>query len=362
MTIAISPDRYPVRRDRLRRRLRLLQKLPLLVTNPVHVRYLTGFTGDDSYLLVLPDREIMISDFRYRQQLQEECPGIERVIRPTAITVIEATGRQITKLRLGRVGYEAPSLSAWNLEQLSTRLPRVEWISTQGLVEQLRQIKDRDEIQLIQGAIALAADAFRTVCEGLVPDQTERQLATELEYRIRCLGGEGCSFAPIVAVGRRAALPHASPSMGRTGTGSFVLFDWGARYNGYVSDLTRMVTIGKISARFRKIHDIVLRAQRAAIAKIRAGAVLADVDAAARAVIDRAGFGKYFGHALGHGIGLEVHEAPRLGPKQNGTLRAGMVVTVEPGIYLPGWGGVRIEDNVLVTRNGSKILSACPTT
>jgi Xaa-Pro aminopeptidase len=231
---------------------------------------------------------------------------------------------------------------------------------TDGVVEQLRAIKDTDEVAEIRESIRLAERAFGVVRACLRPEQTEKEIAYEIEHQIRRFGGSRCSFPSIVAVGPRGALPHATLSDHCIGDADFVLIDWGAQGRLYKSDLTRVLVTGRISPKLERIYEVVLRAQAAGIAAIRPGAILKDVDAAVRKVIEDAGFGPRFGHGSGHGIGLEIHEAPRFAANQSGPVKAGMVVTVEPGIYLPGWGGVRIEDDILVTRTGHEILSEVP--
>jgi Xaa-Pro aminopeptidase len=205
--------------------------------------------------------------------------------------------------------------------------------------------------------VHIAEKAIAAVIATLTPDRNEKQVSADIEHEIRRFGGKGCSFEPIVGVGPRGALPHAPPTERQVGESDFVLIDWGARESLYVSDLTRIFVTGKISPKLERVYDVVLKAQRRAIESIQPGVRLDKVDTAARSVIEKAGWGKKFTHALGHGIGLEVHEAPRIGADQAQTLQAGMVVTVEPGIYLPGWGGVRIEDDILVTRDGHEVLS-----
>jgi Xaa-Pro aminopeptidase len=209
--------------------------------------------------------------------------------------------------------------------------------------------------------VECAERAFAVVRASLRPGRSEKEIADEIEHQVRLFGGRCCSFPPIVAAGPRSALPHATPAEDRMIGGSgFVLIDWGAQRGLYVSDLTRVLVAGKIPPKLERVYGVVLKAQQRAIDSIKAGATMHEVDAAARRVIARAGYGKYFGHGLGHGVGLEVHEAPRLAANQHRPLRAGMVVTVEPGIYLPSWGGVRIEDDVLVTRTGSEVLTGVP--
>jgi Xaa-Pro aminopeptidase len=227
-------------------------------------------------------------------------------------------------------------------------------------VEQLRMIKDREEIQRTRVACDQARRAFEVVRASLRPEMTELEVAADLEYQARRFGAKCLSFDPIIAAGARAALPHGRASEQRIGAADFTLIDWGVNEGLYMSDLTRMVVTGKISPKLRKIYDVVLQAQLAAIAAIQPGVTCESVDRVARDIITKAGFGKQFGHGLGHGTGLEIHEAPRLAQGQSTVLAPGMIVTVEPGIYLPEWGGVRIEDDILVTREGHEVLTSVP--
>lgn len=243
---------------------------------------------------------------------------------------------------------------------LGAALPRCEFVETAGWVEQLRMIKDRYEIARTRDACELARRTFEVVRATLTPDMTELQVAADLEYQARRFGGKCMSFPSIVAVGPRAALPHGQPSSLRLEADDFLLIDWGVNEGQYMSDLTRILVTGRILPKLRKVYEVVLKAQLAGIKAIRPGVTAETVDHAARSVIAKAGYGKQFGHSLGHGIGLEIHEAPRLGAGQELALKPGMIVTVEPGIYLPGWGGVRIEDDVLVTRDGHEVLSSVP--
>ena len=351
---------FQQRRGRLRKKLRDEGLPGLLVTNHINVSYLTGFTGDASYLLVHNDGDLLISDSRFTVQLKEECPDLDTKIRPRTQSVIDAAVAAIKKSKLASFGIESQSMNVATHRRLEESLPKAKILSAGGLVESLREIKDKYEIESIRRAVRQAEKAIGVITNNMVPDQTELSVAADIEHTIRRFGGHGCSFPPIVAVGSRAALPHAPPTPQRISESEFVLIDWGARESQYVSDLTRIFATGRISPKLRKIYGIVLEAQRRAIKKIRPGTTMGTIDAAARSFIDQSGFGKNFGHGLGHGIGLEVHEAPRLVDKQKRELRAGMVVTVEPGIYLPGWGGVRIEDDVLVTRDGHEVLSTLP--
>jgi len=351
---------HEARRQRLCRLLRQADLATLLVTDVTNVTYLTGFTGDASYLLVTPDGPIVLSDRRFTTQLEDECPGLNLEIRGPGTTMLELVAKVVRRARLARIGVEADSMSVGLFDALGQRLLKVAWVRTSGLVERLRMIKDREETRRIRRAAWQARRGFEVVRASLRPEQTEAQVAAALENQLRLFGAKGVGFPSIVAVGPRSALPHASPTSARIGASDFTLFDWGANEGLYVSDLTRIVVTGRISPKLQRIYGVVLNAQTAAIAAVRPGATCAEVDAVARRVISRAGYGSAFGHGLGHGIGLQVHEAPRLAGGQDTVLRPGMVVTVEPGIYLPGWGGVRIEDDVLVTRTGFRVLTNAP--
>jgi Xaa-Pro aminopeptidase len=348
------------RRNRLRKLLAHGKADALLVTNFKNVTYLTGFTGDDSYLLVARDGETLITDPRYTTQLGEECQGLKLRVREPGERMLPVVAEVVQKLNVKRLGIESESATVSLERSLIQTLPKVQLIATDGLVEQLRLLKDKDEIKLTRLACRQAERAFEIIRGLFQPQMTELDLAAELEYQARKVGAKALSFPAIVAVGPRAALPHATPSSQRLDASDFLLVDWGVNSGLYMSDLTRIIVTGKISPKLRKVYQVVLAAQMAAIAAIRPGRTCEEVDAVARKIISKAGFGQAFGHGLGHGTGLEIHEAPRLAIGQKTELQAGMIVTVEPGIYLPGWGGVRIEDDVLVTRAGHEVLSNVP--
>jgi Xaa-Pro aminopeptidase len=351
---------YEKRRDRLRRALKDAGAAALLVTNFVNVGYLTGFSGDDSFLIVHRDGELLISDPRYEVQIAEECPGLAAFIRTPQVPLLEATIRQLGTGGWSNLLVEGDSITLAAFEQLREGLASVSVGGSRGLVEGLRVIKDKEEIAATRVAVEIAQRVFTSVRATLRGGLTERQVADEIERLSRQLGGSGTSFAPIVAVGPRSALPHASPGALAIGSSPFVLLDWGVTARRYRSDLTRVLTTGKIPPKFCKIYDAVLAAQQAAIEAMRPGVMVGEVDRIARQVIDQRGMGKRFNHGLGHGIGLEIHEAPRLGRNQERPLEPGMIVTVEPGVYYPGFGGVRIEDDVLITPEGHEVLSSLP--
>lgn len=352
--------RFAARRSRLHKLVKKTGAEALLVSNPVNVGYLTGFTGDDSYLLLSGRESILLSDFRYVTQLKYECPDLKVHIRPKSKLLPEETAAVIQSARLQRVAIEAASLTVATLSQWAEKLPKVSFIATMGLVEELRQIKDKQEVEELRRAVGCAERAFARFRLMLDTTRTEKELAAELDHQMRLEGAVGSSFATIVAAGPRAALPHARPTDETVDGRQLLLVDWGADSRGYKSDLTRVLVTAKISPKLERLYGLVLRAQQQAIDAIRPGKTGQEIDAIGRNVIADAGFGKYFGHGLGHGIGLDIHELPRLSELNAKPLEAGMVVTVEPGVYLPGWGGIRIEDDVLVTRNGHEVLTSAP--
>lgn len=351
---------FAQRRSKLRSLLRKEGTDALLVTNFTNVTYLTGFTGDDSYLLVTTKNDVVISDERYTTQLEEECSGLELEIRGPGKQMLPTVAEVLKKAKLKKLSVEASSMTLGLHAGLEKASPDCELVPSTGWIEELRMIKDRDEVARTKVACEQARRAFEVVTAGLTTDMTESQVAADLEYQARRFGAKGLSFEAIVATGARAALPHARPTQQKLGAADFTLIDWGVNEGLYMSDLTRIVVTGKISPKLRKIYGVVLKAQLAGIAAIRPGVTCEAVDQAARGVIAKAGFGKQFGHGLGHGTGLEIHEAPRLAQNQSRVLAPGMIVTVEPGIYFPGWGGVRIEDDVLVTRDGHEVLTSVP--
>lgn len=332
----------------------------LLVASVTNVRYLTGFTGDAATLLLTPARALVISDGRYTTQLQQECPGLEIHIRPIGQPMAEGIAEVAGRLGIGRLAFEASAVSVAEFETMQRRLT-AEMVGVQGRVEALRMIKDPSEVAALRAAVDCAERAFAMLCAGLRADESEKDVADALEGYLRRCGASAASFPPIVAVGARAALPHARPSAAtRIGQADFVLIDWGADRRGYKSDLTRVLVTGNVSPKLEEVYRTVLAAQERGIAAVRPGVRACDVDAEARSVIEDAGFGPFFQHGLGHGLGLEIHEAPMLRRESEVVLQAGMVVTIEPGIYLPDWGGVRIEEDVLVTPDGCEVLSHVP--
>lgn len=355
-------DRYQARIKRLRSAMKKERLAALLVSHVPNVTYLTGFTGDSSVLWVGPTEEVLISDGRYTTQLEDECPGLRVHLRKVGQKMSEAAGELLTTLKASEVGFEAATMTVAVRDAIAKQLPKVALKPTADLVETLRQVKDKEEIAAIRVAIEQAERAFKLIQAGASGDFTEKRLADELEMALRRFGATGSSFPPIVAAGPRAALPHARATDAPIGGHELVLIDWGARNGLYISDLTRVWVTAKISPKLERVYRVVSEAHRAAIAAIRPGKTAKEVDAVARGVIHDAGFGAHFTHGLGHGIGLEVHEEPRLTGANEQEFVPGMVLTIEPGIYLPGWGGIRLEDDVLVTKTGAETLSTLPKT
>ncbi|QDU82706.1 putative peptidase [Polystyrenella longa] len=349
------------RRKRLLRLLKKKQLGAILVSNPVNVSYLTGFTGDDSMLLLSSKRAILISDSRFETQISQECPDLDAEIRSSGQSMYQILSRLLSKMDVSEIGFEASNTTYSMWQQINSEVSNVTLTGTTGLVEELRQIKDAGEITELREAIQQAEKGFAVLQASLVPDMTEQEAAHELEHIMRRFGAKGASFEIIVAVGTRAALPHARPTTRKLGEAGFVLIDWGATNQaGYNSDLTRVLWTGRLTPKLTKIYNVTLEAQQKAIEAIRPGISCRELDNIARSSIEKAGYGKKFGHGLGHGIGLDIHEAPRVGPSSETVLEPGMVITVEPGIYLPEWGGVRIEDDVLVTKEGYEVLTSVP--
>ncbi|MCU0623698.1 MAG: aminopeptidase P family protein [Gemmatimonadaceae bacterium] len=334
----------------------------LVVTSLPNIRWLTGFSGSNALLLVTPHERVLCTDFRYDTQAADE-------VGPSARVVIEAQSlwtalwRELGRLpALETVGFESAHLLHRDFARLldPQQGGRWQWRPVTDAVEPHRAVKDADEVSDIVGACRMAEAALEATLAGIHPGMSELAICGVLEHALRDAGSETAPFEPIVASGPRSALPHARASDRVWGRGELLLLDFGARCRGYVSDMTRVVVAGPPDARQRDVHAVVAGANRAAAAAVRPGMTGRDADAVARRYIAEAGFGEAFGHSLGHGIGLEVHEAPRLAKTAEAPLPAGAVVTIEPGVYLPGWGGIRVEDDVVLTPGGATVLTRAP--
>lgn len=328
----------------------------LLVSFSPNLRYLTGFTGSNGNLLLLPDDAILFTDPRYEIQAGQEVTCRVKISKGPLVMDIAAA---IAKLGLERIGYEPARMTCDGFESLNSRLPmKASLTAVNGWIEELRMIKSAAERELIRRSVETNSRAFEETVGTVRSGMKEQDLAAELEYRMRRLGAEKPAFETIVAGGVRSALPHAQPTAARLEPGGLVVVDMGAMQDGYCSDMTRMLFIGSPSAKVKRTYRAVLDAQLAAIQAVRAGVSTVHVDRQARNVLKGAGLDRAFVHSTGHGLGLEIHEPPRIGKRDKSRLRAGMAVTIEPGVYLEDFGGIRIEDTVVVTETGCEILTS----
>ena len=331
----------------------------LLLTGLPNIRYLTGFSGSSALVVVTVRELILITDFRYQTQVAEEVGDLARVVIEPA-SLWTGLWQQLAHLPVKVMGFETAHIQHRDFQRLVEAGARWQWRPTADLVETLRERKDSDEIALIRQAAGVATRALERTLPQLHAGMSELEVAGVLEKSLRDEGSEGFPFPSIVASGPRSALPHARSSSRVLERGDFLLMDFGAEVQGYCSDITRTVVVGSADEEHRALYEIVREANARASAGVRAGMSGRDADAIARNYIDRAGFGELFGHSLGHGIGLEVHEAPRLARTAEAGLPEGAVVTIEPGVYRPGWGGVRIEDDVVLDSDGPHILTDFP--
>jgi Xaa-Pro aminopeptidase len=334
-----------------------------LITSPVNVRYLTGFTGSNSLLIVTANTSLLLTDPRYTLQVEGEATASQkRVVRGP---LIDKASEWLDRHHLRWIGIEGGHLTYDHLHTLDEKLPkrcRVVPLEAAhaGSLDRQRTVKSPKEIALIRQSVELNSAAFEAALKKLKPGVTEAQFAAEIDYAMRRLGAEKTAFDTIIASGTHSALPHAHPRPVTIPANAIVLVDMGAQCEGYMSDMTRMVHLGQPPKRFASLHAAVLEAQLAGLAAVRAGVKVKKVDTAARQVLKAAGLDKNFMHSTGHGLGLEIHEGPRIGKGVETLLEAGMVITIEPGAYIEGFGGVRIEDTVLVTATGCEVLTPTP--
>lgn len=341
--------------DRFKKSYRRLESVPadaFLISNPLNVRYLTGFSGTFAFLLVLAGRRILFTDSRYYGRAVDEASDV-------SVVLIDNNWPDILlKYKIKCLAFESDTVSYTIFSNWKKRLKGIKLVPAEGIVEKVREVKSSDEISKIKRAISIIDE----IMSGLVfrRGMSEEQLVIEVEKKMRIGFGVNPSFDIIAAFGSNSSIPHALPGRKKLCSGQAVVLDAGVVYDGYSSDLTRTFWTGRITRKFEEIYNIVLTAQRLAIEGVKPGRPVSEIDLLARDYIKERGYGGYFGHSLGHGIGLSVHELPRISFKSKGKLEKGMVFSVEPGIYLPGWGGVRIEDLVLVTDTGCEVLSKSP--
>ncbi|BDG44284.1 Xaa-Pro peptidase family protein [Saccharococcus caldoxylosilyticus] len=329
----------------------------LLVTNPYNRRYITGFTGTAGVAVISRDKAVFITDFRYVEQASQQVKGFE-IVQHTGPIVDEAA-KQVARLGIQKLGFEQEDVSYATFRAYESAV-KAELVPTSHVIEKLRLIKSESEIKILKEAAEIADAAFEHILSFIRPGVKEIDVANELEFFMRKQGATSSSFDIIVASGYRSALPHGVATEKSIEKGELVTLDFGAYYKGYCSDITRTIAVGAISEELETIYDIVLQAQLRGMEGIKPGMTGKEADALTRDYISEKGYGEYFGHSTGHGIGLEIHEGPALSVRSDVVLAPGMVVTVEPGIYIPGLGGVRIEDDTVVTENGNESLTHSP--
>ncbi|WP_129127716.1 M24 family metallopeptidase [Geomonas oryzae] len=329
----------------------------LLVTNLSNIRYLTGFTGSEALLILSPEDGWFLTDSRYTSQAGAEVTGAK---------VIEFSSRmdglveRLQELRPARVAFEAGSTTVAFYQELCGKTPGIEYLPADAELAGLRTVKDAGELAILEQVAAIASEALLETVARLKPGMTEAEVAWMLEVAMREKGAEGKSFDFIVASGERGALPHGRASEKKLAAGELVTIDYGAIYRGYCSDETVTVCLGEPDAKKREVYETVLAAQRAAMEAVHPGMSFKDLDVKARDLIAGKGYGAYFGHGLGHGVGIDIHEHPAASPRSKHVIQEGMVFTIEPGIYIPEWGGVRIEDTVVVEKNGCRPITRVP--
>lgn len=330
----------------------------ILLISDSNIRYITGFTGSESYVIVSIAGRGFITDSRYTEQAEAECEDFEIIRwRSPAPGLVETIQSTCEKYGITRLGFEKNKVAYELYEKLSGNLKGIELVPTLGLVEGIRYVKDKDEAECIRKAASIADEAFSEILEYIKVGVTEKDVERELQYLIKKKGADDIGFPTIVAAGKRSSLPHAIPSDKVIEKGDFVTMDFGAMYKGYRSDMTRTIVVGEADARQREIYGIVKAAQEKAESVMKAGVVGKVPDDNGRGYIKDAGYGDNFGHGLGHGVGLDIHEEPFMSPTCSRVLEEGCIITVEPGVYIPDWGGVRIEDTVLVGKDGVEILT-----
>ncbi len=327
----------------------------MLITRPENQRYLSGFTGGEAALLISAERAMLLTDFRYFEQVAEEAPDFELVkVQQKASLALKDC---LQELGIGRLGFESTHMPYSMCQEWRKATRGTRWVPTKEVVENIRLIKDEQEVAKIREAVAIADAACDYIRQVIKKAMTEKEVAWELEAYMRTHGAEGTAFSFIIGSGPNGAKPHAVLQDRKIKKKEPIVMDMGARVDGYHSDLTRTICLGKPDKKLREVYDAVLRAQLAAEEQAKPGMTGQEVDAIARNVIVEAGYGEYFGHGLGHGVGLAVHEQPAVNARGSAPLQPGMVFTIEPGIYLSGWGGVRIEDLVWMTESGVEVLS-----
>ena len=331
----------------------------VVVSHLDHIRYLAGFTGSAGLLVIGNKSAAFLTDFRYEDQARKQVRGAKvHIVKGGPVPALKEFKELQTKNL--RVGFNTEYFTLAAKSELEKALPQALLVAADSLFAELGWVKDAEELNSIAEAARISDIAFERILTMIAPGIPERELAAELEYQMIMLGSEKAAFETIVASGFRSAMPHGVASDKKVRKGDFVTFDFGATYNGYVSDITRTIVVGKATPRQKRIYDLVLKAQKAGVRKVKAGVMASKVDEACRSIITKAGYGPRFGHGTGHGIGFYVHVGPRVSYTSTDKLKANNVITIEPGVYISGWGGVRIEDDVVVTKSGGRVLNNAP--
>jgi Xaa-Pro aminopeptidase len=329
----------------------------LLVTKTENIFYLTSFFSDKIALIISPSKSFLVTDFLYAEAASKFFTDLEIFVAKSKDTFSKIIAEGVNEYRIKRLGFESSSLSFSGYKKIKQALKEKGFIATEDIIESIREIKEKGEIISLKNVLRISAESFKNVKKQLRPNVTELAISKYIKETFIRNGADGYSFEPIVATQPSASQPHYTPTAKKLGNNKAVLVDMGAKLEGYNSDLTRMCPLGKISSKFMQLYTILCDAQKRAISRIKPGVKIADIDFAARQHLENKGLGKFFGHALGHGIGLEIHEKPSIAINNKDFLREGMVFTVEPGIYIPNYGGLRIEDTVLVSKGGCKVLT-----
>ena len=330
----------------------------MYISSYENYRYYSSFSGSNCHLFVSRSERLLVTDGRYYEQAAQQAP--EFTLVPQKRVLADTVSELIAERKWRRIGYETMKLTDHQIRALKSACPQVEWVPRESFGVYPRMIKDADELLKIKKAVEIADDALKELTKRLSVGMTEREIAAELDYLMAKCGSERCAFDTISASGERGAMPHATPTDRRIAEGDMLTLDFGACYMGYMSDITRTLWFGTPSDELCRVWDAVYKAQRAAVAAVRPGISAGELDALHRKSLEESGYGEYIMHSLGHGVGLEIHEEPRIAPGSANILSPGMVITIEPGVYIPGLGGVRTEDTVAVTADGAEVLTKSP--
>jgi len=355
----LTEERLKIFRDKIEKENKEIDGF--LITNLQNMNYLSGFDGEGFALITKKDN-YLLTDSRYTEQAEKESPDFKIIIDEPKIkdARILSLGKILAENMIKKIAFESNNLSYADFKKYSDSLKSIEFLTTKNIIEQIRMVKDKNEIIKMKKAAQIATESLKEVFEIIKPGMRELDIASELAYTMRKKGAQKEAFETIVVSGERSSLPHGKPSEKKIDEGELITIDMGANYQNYNSDITRTIVIGKESQKQKEIFSIVLEAQKAALEIIKPGLKCSEVDSVARNIIEKKGYGKNFGHGLGHGVGLDIHEMPRVSFNDDTILLPGMVVTIEPGIYLPKFGGVRIEDSILITEEGYEILTWFP--